>query len=623
MEDIKDTSSAKSSGFEADVKSSTGKLESQTFVENTTDASFSNLSDEADLDDGDIVAGTKASIADAVHAAVREEDAHEPANTLRAWILGFMFVTVTSGVNMFLSMRSPAVTIPTVAVILLVYPIGVFWARVMPTRVFHLFGVSWSLNRGPWNIKEHTTVTLMANVVFGYAYSTDALLALQAKPLYNLNLGWGFSLLFTISSQLIGIALSGLFRRFVVWPAIVTWPQNFSTTTLLYALHDKAKTDPAKANGWSISRYRYFLYVGAASFTYYWIPATLFQGLSVFSFPTWIAPDNAVVNQLFGGFTGLSLLPLTFDWTYVIAYLQDPLLSPTISHVNVLVGLIVFIFITTIGISYSGALYTAYLPINTSTTFDNTQQQYDPQRILGPGFSFDLEKYKKYSPLFLAPTFALNYGLSFAALTASIVHVALHHGKSLWYQLRAAKDQVADVHYSMIKKYKECPDWWYLVLFLVSMALGLVTVEVWPSQLPWWGFFVSVLIALIFMVPCCIILGITNIQLSLNVISPYIAGYIFQGKPVGVMIFKVYSTIVLGQAQVFSADLKLAQYMKVPPRITFAAQISAAVWACFVQIAVLNWTLANIDGACTADQVTHFTCPNGTFTTIAFDISIH
>lgn len=53
----------------------------------------------------------------------------------------------------------------------------------------------------------------------GYAYSTDALLALQGKPFYDINLGWGFQILFTLSSQLIGIGLAGMARRFLVWPA--------------------------------------------------------------------------------------------------------------------------------------------------------------------------------------------------------------------------------------------------------------------------------------------------------------------------------------------------------------------------------------------------------------------
>lgn len=156
---------------------------------------------------------------DEVKAAVRNTDGEEVANTVRAWILGMLFVTVASGLNMFLSMRSPAINFPALVVQLLVYPIGCLWAKVMPMRVFNMFGLKWTFNTGPFTLKEHVVVVLMANVSIGYAYSTDALLALQGKPFYNINLGWGFQLLFTLSSQLIGIGLAGLARRFLVWPA--------------------------------------------------------------------------------------------------------------------------------------------------------------------------------------------------------------------------------------------------------------------------------------------------------------------------------------------------------------------------------------------------------------------
>lgn len=152
-----------------------------------------------------------------VRAAVRNTDDGSIANTVRAWILGMIFVTLGSGLNMFLSMRSPAINFPAIVVQLIVYPIGCLWARVIPMKVFNTFGVKWTFNTGPFTIKEHVVITLMSSVSIGYAYSTDALLALKAKPLYNIDLGWGFQLLFTLSSQLIGIALAGMFRRFLIW----------------------------------------------------------------------------------------------------------------------------------------------------------------------------------------------------------------------------------------------------------------------------------------------------------------------------------------------------------------------------------------------------------------------
>ncbi|KAH6721482.1 OPT family small oligopeptide transporter [Leptodontidium sp. MPI-SDFR-AT-0119] len=540
-----------------------------------------------------------------VRAAVRTTDGGEVANTVRAWILGMVFVTLGSGLNMFLSMRNPAINFPSIVVQLLVYPIGCLWARVVPMKVFHTFGVQWTFNTGPFTIKEHVVITLIVSI--SYAYATDALLALAAKPLYNIDMGWGFQLLFTLSSQLIGISLAGLFRRFLIWPSAMMWPGQFSNTSLFYALHDKSKPDAKQTNGWRISRYRFFLYVTIGAFVWYWVPGVLWQGLSVFAFVTWIKPNNVVLNQLFGGFTGLSLIPITFDWTYVSAYLLDPLLAPVHALFNTLIGLIIFVIISAIGISYTGAFYSDYLPMSTSSTYDNTQSPYNVSRILTHDYQFNLTAYKAYSPMFLAPTFALNYGLSFAALMAAIVHTGMFHGKEIWYRFRAARNQEPDVHMRLMKKYDEAPDWWYGALFVIAMGLGLATVLGFDSQLPWWGFFVSNIVSLAFIIPTCMILATTNIMLSLNVLSPFLAGFMIPGKPIGVMLFKVYSTITLGQA----SQVQLAHYMKIPPKTVFSCQIVASIWACFVQIAVMNWTLGAIDGVCSPTQAAHFTCPNG------------
>jgi hypothetical protein len=55
---------------------------------------------------------------EAVRAAVKPIDGEEPACTVRAWILGLTFVTLGSGANMFLSMRSPAINFPPIIVLL-------------------------------------------------------------------------------------------------------------------------------------------------------------------------------------------------------------------------------------------------------------------------------------------------------------------------------------------------------------------------------------------------------------------------------------------------------------------------------------------------------------------------
>lgn len=117
---------------------------------------------------------------ESVRAAVRNTDGGEVANTVRAWVLGMFFTTLGSGLNMFLSMRwalipmqplsrklfcsycirSPAISFPAIVVQLLVYPMGCLWAKTMPTRKFNTFGVEWTLNTGPFTIKEHAVITV-------------------------------------------------------------------------------------------------------------------------------------------------------------------------------------------------------------------------------------------------------------------------------------------------------------------------------------------------------------------------------------------------------------------------------------------------------------------------------
>jgi OPT family oligopeptide transporter len=236
--------------------------------------------------------------------------------------------------------------------------------------------------------------------------------------------------------------------------------RSLPNTALFYSLHDHTPPDPADTNGWRISRYKWFLYVFIGSFVWYWFPGFIWQGLSVFAFVTWIRPNNPVINQLFGGFTGVSLLPITFDWTYITAYVLSPLIPPWHAIANTLIGLFIFAWLVTFGVHYSGTWYSKYLPISDSTSYDNTGSVYNVSRIITPQYTLDVQKYKEYSPLFLSTTFAIQYGLSFATIIAVMVHTGLFHWREIWYRFRAARTQEDDVHMRLMKKYKEAPDWW-------------------------------------------------------------------------------------------------------------------------------------------------------------------
>lgn len=231
-------------------------------------------------------------------------------------------------------------------------------------------------------------------------------------------------------------------------------------------------------------RYRWFGYVCLGAFVYYFIPGFLMQFLSVFAFATWIAPNNVIVNQLFGGSTGLSLLPITFDWTQISGFVGSPLIPPWFAIANTLIGMVTFYIIGASAIHYSGAWSAKYLPMSDSITYDNTGSSYNTSRILTKQFTLDEAAYKAYSPLFLSTTFALSYGLSFAAIASLIVYTYLNHGKQIWSQFRnSTKEETPDIHMKLMSKYKEAPTWWYMVLFVIMIALSLITVLAFPTNL--------------------------------------------------------------------------------------------------------------------------------------------
>ena len=161
------------------------------------------------------------------------------------------------------------------ALLLISYPIGKFMAFVIPAKTYRLprwlGGLEISLNPGPWNIKEHVLVYIMANVAVTPPYALNAIVVLEIY--YNVTYGYGFDVTLVLATQLTGFGLAGLCRRFLVWPASMVWPQNLVACTLLNTLH--AEEDEESGG---ISRYRFFMYLLGGTFAFFFLPGKSTSG---------------------------------------------------------------------------------------------------------------------------------------------------------------------------------------------------------------------------------------------------------------------------------------------------------------------------------------------------------
>ncbi|KAF5392481.1 hypothetical protein D9757_002202 [Collybiopsis confluens] len=512
-----------------------------------------------------------------VRAAVSStDDPQMPVNTFRMWFLGIVFSILVSAINQFFGARYPSVYISGIVL-----------------SVQHI-RLRWSFNPGPFTIKEHVCITIMANVVVGGAYATD-IIATQ-RLFYNQQVPYGYQILLCLGSQVLGFSLGGLLRQFVVWPSSMVWPGALVNAALFNTLH---KNYGHRDRG-HITRERFFLYAFLGSFAYYFLPGYLFTALSIFNWVCWIAPNNIPVNALFGTSTGLGMGIFTFDWS-MIAYIGSPLVTPWWSELNTIVSLVIQFFILVPILYFSNAFNTAYLPISAPISFDNTGAPYDVSQVVTDG-QFDNAKYLAYSPVFIPATLCIAYASSFAAFSAVFVHTFLWFRRDIARRFRSSLKDERDVHSRLMQVYREVPWSWYTAIGVIAMVFFLISVHLVPTGFPVWAAVLAFFLSSLLSLPMAMLQAITNQQVgNIQVFFELIGGYVLQNAR---------------QAIAFSGDMKLGHYMKIPPRLMFAIQTVAVTFSCFTVTLVQNWMFANIEDYCSSDQKDGFTCPStNTFAT--------
>ncbi|CAE6509296.1 unnamed protein product [Rhizoctonia solani] len=533
-------------------------------------------------------------------AVANTDDPEMPCSTLRAWLLGLLWAVILPGLNQFFHFRYPSVTIGNLVAQLLSFPMGRFLAYILPKRA--VFGLE--LNPGPFSIKEHVLVTVMATVGAAQAYATD-IVAVQ-RILYDQTWNFGYQWMVVMSTQLIGFSIGGISRRFLVDPPSMIWPATLVYCALFNTLHSQQYAGVGPRGG--ASRERFFLFAFLGSFSWHFLPGYLFTALSYFSWACWIVPNNVKVNQMFGVVHGLGMSLITFDWSQ-IAFLGSPLATPWWAEVNIFGGFVFFFWFLAPILYYTNTWYAQYMPISSRISYDNQMNAYDVKRILNPDSTLNLEAYKAYSPLFLSTTFAISYGLSLASVVATLVHALLYYHQQIWTQVGRSLSEQPDIHARLMSQYPQVPGWWYALILVPTVVFGIVSIEVWPTQMPIWALCLGLVISLVFVIPIGMIQAIGNQQVGLNIITELIIGYILPGRPVAMMLFKTWAYITVTQALQFTSDFKLGHYMKVPPRSMFTAQVLATILAGTTQLGVQSWMFTHIVGMCSESQRDGFICP--------------
>lgn len=504
------------------------------------------------------------------------DDENIPVETFRSYFLGFFWTIIGAGVNEFFIHRKPKISLTAPVMQVLLYPCGKLMEKILPDYDLKLGKITVRFNPGPWSFKEQMFSTVIFNVATSYTYVSHNIYVQKLKVFYNNDwLDFGYEVLLMLCSQLLGFGYAGILRKFVIYNEKCIWPTLFPTLALNGAL---LKPDSKEnIHGWKMTRYKFFVVFFVAMFLYNWIPAYLFEGLSTFSWMTWISPKNFDLAVVTGSSYGLGLNPFpTFDWN-IIDY-NYALTIPFFSQLNQYIGTFIGFF-AILGLYYTNYKWTAFLPLNSNDIFTNTGESYVVSKVLDEKSMLVESKYQEYSPPFYSAGNLLVYGSIFAQYPFAFVYVLITEFKSIsqgfkqiYIQLRdftkrsgiktSSYDGFDDPQTRLMKKYKDVPDWWYLVVLVFALVMGILCIKLYPTQTPVWGLFFILGLNFVFLIPICFIFSMTGFNMTMGVLTEIIIGYALPGNGLALMTIKSLGYTIDNQAESYIADQKLAHYAK-------------------------------------------------------------
>ncbi|EKM55312.1 uncharacterized protein PHACADRAFT_255841 [Phanerochaete carnosa HHB-10118-sp] len=506
------------------------------------------------------------------------DDPELPSLTFRTFFLGLGFSAFGAVLAQIYYFKPQTLTVSILFLLVLSYWFGNAMHMALPST-----GILKFMNPGPFNIKEHVAIIIMSSTA---AASATAIQVISVQELYyNHKMNPGVAIFTLIGSQLLGYGFAGLLQDILVKPTKCFWPANMSVANVFQALHYD--------NQMTSKRVRVFWMVFAVLFWWEIIPQWIFPlltGVSIFCLAN---NSSAVFRNVFGGASnneGMGLLSWCFDWNLI----GSPCMyQPLWLQVNQDIGiLLTYVLMSAV---YYGNLWDAKkFPFMSQAIFDQNGNQYNQTALLTNG-KFDPVKYEQLGPAFFSATNALYLITSNLSLGAVLTHVCLWHWDDLKPFFRALNPwnrvplAIHDPHYEKMKVYKQIPRWWYFIVLAAAYAIAQATNYTGRSGMPWWTLTVLVIISFIF----CTLYGMLAATIGFYEFNSsgvgffqMITAYILPGDPVANMYGALYGQHPMIQGIALLQDLKLGQYVKLAPRVTFLMQMIGTVVG-----AILNYIM--------------------------------
>ncbi|KAJ6010561.1 Oligopeptide transporter [Penicillium sp. IBT 35674x] len=535
------------------------------------------------------------------------DDPTLPTITFRYFVLSALFVIPGAFLSQMSHFRTTSAPYSVFFVQIACHYVGHFLAKILPAWTVHLPGIRWSfsLNPGPWSIKEHVlvTVTAASGATYNLAYAPIVL----AELWYGTRINPAVAIFFMLAIVWTGYSFAALARNILLPDPEYIWPQALMQTTLFETFR---KTDTASPIARRQMKVFFLAFLGMTLWQF--LPEYVFPFLSSLAFLCWVAPHNAVANFIGSGLGGMGFLNLSLDWSNINWNGSSIMLTPFWTQVILFLAYAFNCWVLIpaakwgdLG-SYKHGLMSNSLLMANGTT-------YPTLKVLTPEYHLNETAYQQYGPMYMGLQNVWATWFDYAKLPAAITWIATfgyvqirNNLKKVLGARKAARSSPEEgIHHQyhdrlnvIQRQYKEIPLWWYLSLFLTALVILVTIIACGNLFIPIWTLFVGLASAAVFVIPFAWLYAISNYQLETGSFNELMYGYMVHTKagsghqhPCGPSVYGSIAGDAWYRAQYMLQDQKIGHYMHIPPREIFFSQIFGTLMGIPINYAVIRWVM--------------------------------
>jgi len=266
---------------------------------------------------------------------------------------------------------------------------------------------------------------------------------------------------------------------------------------------------------------------------------------------------------------------------------------PLLQQANSWVG-IAMCYVALAAIYYGNVWDSLRFPLLSTSIFSSNGSVYNQEFVFGPTFTLNETAYEIEGRPFLTGSnvwsnMAQNWAIG--GLIAHCIFFWSGYVKDSFKQALSGTQK--DRHWVAIQKYKEAPWWWYVILLALAFFAGLIVIFTGDTTLPWWGYITALALGAFIAPFSNLLFARLGNGIATNQLMKMVAGALHPGKPVANLYFSMWSHDVVSTSILLAGDLKIGQYLKIPPRVMVVTQIWGTLLGCFINYAVMATIVDN------------------------------